>query len=48
MSDVLEAGARKFVLFTRLLQEELGMMPCAFVRHIVCISLYGVADQSLV
>lgn len=39
MPDVLEAFHRKLVLFTRLLQKELGMIPCALVRHTMYIQL---------
>ena len=33
MSDVLESREREFLLLARLFQEELGRLPCAFVRY---------------
>lgn len=41
MSEMLRAGKRKLFLFTRLLQNKLGRLSCAFVWHAVSEGVYS-------
>ena len=41
MSNLLKAGKRKLLLLARLLQEELGRLPCPLLRYTVSEGIYS-------